>query len=606
MGYLVASTTTASPVVVVSGETALMDFRFWRTPLAVAFALALVAVACGGGSDTSEPASPTSENTADETDETGVDAVDDDDSAADDEPVADESDEPETAPLEDEDQITSAGEGSSSTTGDPVYGGEVTWGLTNDGTGFNTTAAVAPGSIRVISALTDQIVGLNEDGTWAPNMAETIVPNDDFTIWTITMRPGISFHDGVAVDAAAVAANMQAFKDSGTTGVTWAVVDEIVVVGEMSLEVRMKSPWAAFPHQLVGQPGWMVSPETIGQNDTFVGTGPFMLESWTPNDGARVVRNPNYWRDGLPYLDAINFKFLVDQTVKRQALEAGDIDGYIGPGDQDILDYLDDDAVDVWIGAAGANEYLFVLNTTKAPFDDLRVRQALAYATDRQFIVDTFRSGLTVPANGPLNPSSKWFAETEYPTYDPEMAAALVTEYEAEVGPIQFEVSAEPNASTIEVIEVVISFWEDAGIEAEVKEIGPGQSAITAIIDDFQAISWFQFGTPDPDGLYAFMHSSAGIINWSNLQSDKLDEGLEIGRQNDDYETRLQGYALVQEALAEELPMIWIDHLNGVEAAVTVPELHGIGVTGILPDGQASLPMTSGNFFAWTSVWLEE
>ena len=579
-----------------------MDHRFWRTALASALALALFSAACGGGSDTAEPASPTSESTADATDDSGEDSVDD----GADEPEASESDEPEIAPLEDEDQITSSGEGSSPATGDPVYGGEVTWGLTNDGTGFNTTGAIAPGSIRVISALTDQIVSLNEDGTWAPNIAETIVPNDDFTVWTITMRPGITFHDGVAVDAAAVAANMQAFKDSGTTGVTWVVVDEIVVVDELSLEVRMKSSWAAFPHQLVGQPGWMVSPETIGQNDTFVGTGPFMLESWTPNDGARVVRNPNYWRDGLPYLDAINFKFLVDQTVKRQALEAGDIDGYIGPGDQDILDYLDDDAVDVWIGTAGANEYLFVLNTTKAPFDDLRVRQALAYATDRQFLVDTFRSSLTVPANGPINPSSKWFAETDYPSYDPDMAASLVAEYEADVGPIQFEVSAEPNASVIEVIEVVISFWEDAGIEAEVKEIGPGQSAITAIIDDFQAISWFQFGTPDPDGLYSFMHSSAGILNWSNLQSDKLDEGLEIGRQNDDYESRLQGYTLVQEALAEELPMIWIDHLNGVEAAVTVPELHGIGVPGILPDGGPSLPMTSGNFFAWTGVWLEE
>jgi ABC-type transport system substrate-binding protein len=350
----------------------------------------------------------------------------------------------------------------------------------------------------------------------------------------------------------------------------------------------------------------MVSPSTIGQNDTFVGTGPFMLKSWTPGDGARVVRNPNYWREGLPYLDAINFKFLVDETVKRQALEAGDVQGYISPGDEDILDFLEDDDVDVWIGEAGGNEYVFVLNTTAPPFDDLRVRQALAYATDRQFLIDNFRSGLTIPANGPLNPSSRWFAETDYPGFDPIRAQELVDEYEAEVGPIMFEVSAEPNASVIEMIEVAASFWADVGIEATVKEIGQGQSAITAILDDFQAFSWFQFGTPDPDGLYVFFHSSGGILNWSNLVNEKIDEGLDIGRQNDDVATRQAGYALFQEGLAEALPMVWIDHLNGVEAAVTIPQLHGIGTPGELPDGGAQLAMTSGNFFAWPGVWLEQ
>lgn len=578
-----------------------VDSRSW---LAILLGMALFAASCGGGGsdDTSSAAEP--ENTPSGTAEEVAPADEPaDDAPAEDEPMEDDA----PAPLEDEDQITSAGEGSS-VAGDAnaVRGGEITWGLTNDGAGFDTTSAIAPGSIRVINSLADGVVGLAEDGSWAPNMAESLVPNDDFTVWTITMRPGITFHDGVAVDASAVAANFQAFKDSSTTGVTWTVVDEVVVVDELSLEVRMTSPWAAFPFQLVNQPGWLVSPETIGQNDTFVGTGPFMLESWTPNDGARVVRNPNYWREGFPYLDAINFKFLVDQTVKRQALEAGDVDGYISPGDADILDYLDDDGVDVWIGTAGANEYLFVLNTTRAPFDDVRVRRALAHATDRDFLIEAFRSGLTEPANGPLNPASRWWVDTDYPDYDPEAAAALIAEYEAEVGPVVFEVSAEPNASVIEVIETAVTFWEDAGIDASVKEIGPGQSVITAIFDDFQAFSWFQFGSPDPDGLYSFMHSSAGILNWSNLVSDKLDEGLEIGRQNEDFETRQQGYAMVQEALAEEVPMIWIDHLNGVEAAVTVPQLHGIGTPGVLPDGETSLAMTDGSFFAWTGVWLEE
>lgn len=572
----------------------------------------MIAASCGGGSDgDSEP-----------TDEPATSDAPVDEPESEPEPEPETSEEPETggedpppeapdsvAPLEDEEQITSEGEGDVDlATLEPVAGGEITWGLTNDGTGFDTTGAIAPGSIRVITSMTDGLVGLDINAEWQPNLAESLTPNDDFTSWTITMRPGLLFHDGEPVTAEAVRANLQAFKDSPTVGFAFGSVTAITAVDDLSVQVDLASPWAALPYGLVGQAGWMVSPSTIGTNETFVGTGPFMLESWTPGDGARVVRNPNYWRadEGLPYLDAINFKFLVDQTVKRQALEAGDVEGYISPGDEDIVDFLEDDDVDVWIGTAGANEYLWLLNTTAAPFDDLRVRRAMAHAIDKQFLIDTFRSGLTIPADGPINPSSKWYTENNYPDFDPAAAQALVDEYEAEVGPIEFELSIEPNPSVIEVAEVMMSFLADVGIDGAIKEIGQGQSAITAIQDDFQAFSWFQFGSPDPDGNYVFFHSTGGVLNWSNLLSAEIDAGLEAGRQNIDEAARRDGYAQYLAALGDEVPMLWIDHLNGVEAAVTIPELNGIGTPGRLPDGSPSLPMTDGSFFAWPLVWLEQ
>lgn len=572
----------------------------------------MVAASCGGGSDgDSEPADEPATSDA---------PVDEPESEPETSDEPDTSDEPETggddpppstaAPLEDEEQITSEGEGGDVdlATLDPVAGGEITWGLTNDGTGFDTTGAIAPGSIRVISSLNDSIVTFDVNGDWQPGLAESVTPNDDFTSWTITMRPDLVFHDGEPITGEAVRANLQAFKDSPTAGFSFAPVTAITAVDELSVQVDMASSWASFPFQLNGQSGWLVSPSTIGTNETFVGTGPFMLESWTPGDGARVVRNPNYYRadEGLPYLDAINFKFLVDQTVKRQAFEAGDVQGYISPGDEDIVDFLEDDATDVWIGTAGANEYLWLMNTTAEPFDDLRVRQAMAHAIDKQFLIDTFRSGLTIPADGPINPSSKWYTENNYPDFDPAAAQALVDEYEAEVGPIAFELSIEPNPSVIEVAEVMMSFLADVGIDGTIKEIGQGQSAITAIQDDFQAFSWFQFGTPDPDGVYVFFHSSGSVLNWSNLVSADIDAGLDAARESDDEAARQAGYAQYLAALGDEVPMLWIDHLNGVEAAVTLPELNGIGTPGTTADGLDQLAMTSGSFFSWAQVWLEQ
>ena len=581
--------------------------------LAVLAAAALVVAACGGGDDDGDDTSPTTEADSSAGDGEPVgDGGDGDGGDGDGDAPADEPAEDGTsttlAPLEDDDQLTSLGEGSQADpNATPEQGGEITWGLSNDGTGFATNGSIAPGSIRVITAMVDALVGLDGEANWHPNLAESLTPNGDFTEWTITMRPDLQFHDGEPVDAAAVAANLQAFKDS-SIGFALAPVASIEPVSDLDVLVTMSSPWAAFPYTLVNQPGWMVSPETIGQNDSFVSTGPFMLESWTPGDGARVVRNPNYWRadEGLPYLDAINFKFLVEETVKRQAFEAGDIQGYISPGDEDIVDFLADDSVDVWISTAGANEYAWILNTTRPPFDDVRVRRAMAHGIDRQFLIDNFQSGLTVPASGPLNPSDKWYSETTYPEFDPGAAQALVDEYEAEVGPIEFELSIEPNPAVIERAEVMLSFLADVGIEGSIKEIGQGQSAITAIADDFQAFSWFQFGSPDPDGNYVFFHSSGGILNWSNLVSADVDAGLDAGRESPDEAGRKAGYAQFLQALADEVPIVWVDHLNGVEAAVAIPQLREVGQPSPYRDGTLSLGMTNGSFFAWQSVWLEQ
>ncbi len=582
-----------------------MLVRTRRHTLAILMSGALVAAACSG-SDSADSPDPT-DAPATAPGETEAEPESPDDSAPAESDPAEQPDEP--APLEDDDQITSEGEGNDDLASlEPTPGGEITFGLGGDGTGFDTTAAIAPTSIRVITAMNESLVGLDADANWAPALAESLTPNDDFTSWTITMRPDLVFHDGAPVDAEAVRANLQSFKDSPTVGFAFGSITAITAVDELSVRVDMASPWAAFPFGLVGQAGWMVSPATIGTNETFTGTGPFMLESWTPGDGARVVRNPNYYRadEGLPYLDAINFKFLPDQTVRRQAFDAGDLDGYNSPGDEDIVDFLDDDNADVWIGTAGANEFLWILNTTVPPFDDLRVRRAVAHSIDKQFIIDTFRSGLTTPANGPLNPSDRWYSENNYPQFDPAAAQALVDEYEAEVGPIEFELSTEPIPDRIEVAEVMLSFLADVGIDGTLREIGIGQSALTGITDDFEAIYWGQFGSPDPDGNYVFFHSSGGALNWSNLVSADIDAGLDAGRQNVDEAARKAGYAQWLQALGDEVPMIWVDHLNGVEAEVTIPTLHGIGTPFVLNDGRPSLPMTDGSFHAWPGVWLEQ
>jgi len=562
-----------------------------QTFVAVLASCALVASACGGDDDADDTGQADVEDTAaPESDVTEPESTE--------APGAETDDE---APVPT--QLTSEDEGVDETALTPVAGGEVIYGIPTDGTGFSTTGAIPSGSLRIAAALNDSLVAVNADGDWVPNLAESLTPNDDFTAWTITLRPGVEFHDGVPVDAAAVAANLNAVKASPTTGFTLGAMETATATGELDVTVTMNTPWAAFPFILIGQTGFMVSPDTIGTNETFVGTGPFVLESWQPGDTAQAVRNENYWRgdEGYPYLDAITFKVIPEAEARSQALAAGDIDGFSNPNDSLVLDALNDDDTDVYITEATSNDALVILNTTAAPTDDLRIRTAMAHALDRQLIIDTFRSGLTTPANSFISPTSPWYVDTDYPAFDLDVATALVDEYEAEVGPAEVTFKVSNSTGSVQVVETIASLWNAVGIDTTVEEIAEGTEVTPVITDDFQAIYWFQFGGADPDAEYVFFHSSGGPINWSNLVDPDIDAGFDRGRASNDPTERAAGYAQVQEALASQLPMLWIDHLGGVEAVIVSPDLRGVS-DGTLPEGDQSL--TTGGYFSWEDVWI--
>jgi peptide/nickel transport system substrate-binding protein len=566
--------------------------------VAVLVGCALFASACGGDGDSGgDDASTAVTEPAATPDSNPPDSADGADGAGESDGETDGGDAPVVT------QLTSEGEGIDESELTPQTGGEVIYGIPTDGTGFTTTGAIPSGSLRIAAALNDSLVGVNADGDWVPNLAQALTPNDDFTTWTITLRPDVEFHDGVPVDADAVAANLNAVKASPTTGFTLAAMNEATASGELEVTVTMNTSWAAFPYILIGQTGFMVSPETIGTNETFVGTGPFVLESWEPGDTARVVRNPNYWRadEGYPYLDAITFKVIPEVEARSQALAAGDIDGFSNPSDTLVLDALGSDDADVYITEATSNDALVILNTTAAPTDDVRIRTAMAHALDRQLIIDTFRSGLTVPANSFISPQSPWYIDTDYPAFDLDAATALVDEYEAEVGPAEVTFKVSNSTGSVQVVETVASLWNAVGIDTTVEQIAEGTEVTPVISDDFQAIYWFQFGQPDPDAEYVFFHSSGGPINWSNLVDPEIDGGFDQGRASDDPAERAAGYARVQQALASQLPMLWIDHLGGVEAVIVSPDLRGVE-DGTYREGDQA--RTTGGYFSWEDVWI--
>ena len=571
--------------------------RSLRTWLALLLALAMLAAACGGGDDD------------------GGDADGDADTTEAAEPADDLVEEAQDAATDDAETGTNAadagGEEDQVGQGDVdaegiVPGGEIIYAIDNDGAGFDTTGAVQPGSIRIAAAVAEPLVQLRATGEWGPLLAESLVPNDDFTVWTINLRPDVLFHDGEVLDAEAAKANLDAFRFSPTTGFVMGAVADVVVVDDLTVEVQMNTPWSGYPYSLTSQGGWMLSPSTIGTNEHMTGTGPFMMGEWTPGDGVRVEKFEDYWRadEGLPYLDAVEFKVVPEQAARHQALAAGDIDAYSVPSDAQLLEYLADDSVSVYQSPLGGNEAVIMPNTNNPPLDDVRIRRALVQAVDRDLLIDTFRSGLTQKASSFIEPASRWYAEpTDFPDFDLDAATAAVAEYEAENGPAEFTLSVQNRESITEVADFLISFWNDAGIDVDIRLLEPGTDVPSVLADDFDAITWFQFNSPDPDGGYVFLHSAGGLLNWSNYQSDAIDSAFDAGRATDDFDTRYAAYAELQQAWADEMPVIWLDHLIGSEAVVSSSSVAGLNNT-TFPDGVEGAGIVGGSFHGYGAIYI--
>ncbi|MGW0804827.1 ABC transporter substrate-binding protein [Nonomuraea sp. NPDC002799] len=509
--------------------------------------------------------------------------------------------------------------GASSNTSGPTQGGRLIYGLSADANGFNpVTDQFAAQSYSMAGSIIEPLVSVDVNGDWKPYLAESLTPNEKYDEWAIKVRTGVSFSDGVALTGDIVKANLDAQKASPLNAAVFVPVKSFELADPMTVTVKLHQPWVAFPYYLAAQIGMVVPPASLTDPKAAslkpVGTGPFIFKEYVPDNRMVVTRNPRYWRSGLPYLDEVEFRILPDSQTRSQTLEAGGVDAIGTSRDEDLTKFgAQKDAYSVH-RAQGMSvpEYMFMLNTAVAPLDDVRVRKALAYATDRETVIKTLRGGLTEPADGPWSKDSKWYAEGGYPAYDAAKAAALVKEVEAEKGPIRFELISTPDPNTMQGVELAQDMWRKAGIEVSIKQADQADLINRAVTGNYAATVWTQFSTPDPDGEYIWMHQGyakpvgAVSLNFARLKDAKLSAALDVGRSNPDEAARKKAYGTVQERLRELVPYVFIDHLN-TGAIIAKTKVHGIG-EHVLPDGEKGLPLTGSPipYHPFAHLWVSQ
>lgn len=494
-------------------------------------------------------------------------------------------------------------------------GGTLSFALGTETTGWDASTAQWGGAgYTVAGAIFDRLMAYNEAGELAPYLAESMTPNEDFTVWTIVLRPDVMFQDETPFDAEALKLNFETHLDSALTGPTLAAIDQVRVVDPLTVEVAMSSPWSTFPHLLTAQPGYMMAPSMIEDpdgNTNPVGTGPFAFVEWIQDNKLTVEKNDNYWREGFPYLDGIEFRIIPDTDARTTSLETEEVHVIEASTPKQIVEVTEmgeAGEAQVFIDAEGESTDTFIsLNTSKPPFDDPIAREAVAYAVDRDTLSSTVYEGIFEPAYGMFKTNSPWYAEVDVAGYDPAKAQELAEQYEAEHGePISFSLNITGQPDIQEIGQLGQAQMEAVGINMELNVLEQTQLILEALGGTYEATGFYLFGSPHPDREYVFLHedNATGSIAlaFSRMQNPTLSAALDATRQTDDVDEQIAQYAIVQEEIANDHALIFIVHNeSGVAAQNNIRDLR----TWTLPDGQAGTKK-EGVITSLYQVWIEE
>ncbi|MDR7484455.1 MAG: ABC transporter substrate-binding protein [Armatimonadota bacterium] len=459
----------------------------------------------------------------------------------------------------------------------PRRGGELIVGTQADVATLDPhyTGDVPSGMVQL--HMYETLIALDRNNRYAPGLAESWFWARDGLSLTIRLRQGVTFHDGVPFDAAAVKANLDRMMDPEARTLArslFATVDRVDTPDSRTVVLRLKEPTGALIANLASNRAAMVSPDAIRRfgrdlSRNVVGTGPFVLEEWRPKERIVVRANDKYW-GGRPNLDRIIFRPAPNTAARIAMLEAGDAHVVAPITPQDVDRLRRNPNLDVITVFGGDNMHM-PLVTLHAPLRDKRVRQALNYAVDKEAIARVIFRGFAKPlTDSPLAPATWGYQDVGnfYP-FDRPKARQLMQEAGYDKG-FRMTIIA-PDGRYIndrQVAEAVASYLKSLGIEVDLQiyewgtYVGKLLSARTDPLPDFwAALITFAVGTMDADqGMVIFRGDNwpPNGFNFAFYRNPQVDALLARGRSAVEPRDRLAAYREAQRLVMEDAPAIFL------------------------------------------------
>jgi peptide/nickel transport system substrate-binding protein len=516
-------------------------------------------------------------------------------------------------------------------TDERVYGGQVVIGLEAESNGFRPWEdTCSTNCYNMSAAVFDKLLEQTSDGEFVPWLATSIEPNETLDEWTVTLRQGVSFHNGKAFNADTIIDMLPLQREGagGSSSITGAGLADIEKVDEFTVKYILSKGNVSFPSFLERYGlGMVFDPEAaaadpVGFDSAPVGTGPFILVKRDIDAETVLERNPNYWGtdaqgNQLPYLDKLIFRPIPDEGTRLDSVVSGTVDAMVTLRQGTIRDARASSGIRL-IEFQGNNAGGGMFNTARPPFDDVRVRLALVHANNQPAVIEALGgTGISASATQWYSPDSPWYSQKvadAWPKFDLARATELLTEYINDpersdglaVGsPIETELSCPPDPTLTAAMQVVQQTWEATGlVKTTLTSFDQATHIGMAVGDQHHAHCWRWAAEGDNQaGLAVFLAppelSPLNFPNWWTPLAQESFGLVQLAGSVLDFDQRYAAYEQIMLNIATEVP-IWYSGHTAMAIAVA-EDLQGL-VNWTTPDGSLGAGI-SGAEARWSSVW---
>ncbi|KAB2582155.1 hypothetical protein BS297_27370 [Rhodococcus erythropolis] len=484
-----------------------------------------------------------------------------------------------------------AGEGSSGTVAsEPVSGGTIVFATDREPFSLDPAHGGDQPQANIARAYLDSLIRQESDGGFTPWLAKSWEISPDEAIYTFHLRDDVTFTDGTPFNAAAVKANFDHWLDPATvnseSSASFKNLRSIETPDDYTVVVDLGKPYADFLSTLTSSYSGMQSPAGLARgleaNDLApIGTGPFIIESWDKQSQVTLVRNEAYnWapataaHQGPAYAQEIVWKFIPEATTRFAALESGEVDSIENPPPSNFRKIQSSDTLTLIDGQRTGVPVQLDLNTTRAPFDDLAVRQAFRHAVDVQSGLDSIYFGAYKGFGGSLSPNTVF--------YDPEFEAAYPFDVDKANQLLDGAGWTQRNSDGFRVkngqvltanvvlglgatsqeyflLDQLAGTVKQAGFDLEYKKLDDDQAAATRAKWDYDALKDYWGGPNTASALYYLFHSAMNADvgsgyhpNGTGYRNAELDSLIDQGIAVSDTDKRQALYSAAQKIISDE------------------------------------------------------
>jgi peptide/nickel transport system substrate-binding protein len=459
-------------------------------------------------------------------------------------------------------------------------GGELVAAISAEPDQLDPHKTTAYASFQVLENVYDTLVQPDENLDMAPALAESWETSDDQLTWTFSLRDGVTFHNGDELTADDVVYSYNRIIDEELANAyRFAAIESVEAVDDLTVEITVKEPAPNLLAQIGAFKGMaIVHEENVTSGDVTrnpIGTGPFKMENYRSGDSITLTANEDYWGDA-PDLGSVRYTFVSEPSVALANLQSGEVQwtDNLPPQQVESLEGGDD----LEIGRVPSNDYwYFATNQVRKPFDDPRVRQALAWAIDREAITEAAKFGLATVNQTAIPETSAWYYD--YAPYEQDADRARQLLQQAGAGNLSIDMMVTNEfPETIQAAQVMAAQLDEVGVNLNIRTEDFATWLDEQSQGNFDAFMLGWLGNIDPDDYYYSQHHSSGSNNYQKYENPELDDLLDRARTETDEDARKDLYDQAAKIIVDDASYTYLYNPEVVQG--WSPDLNGYEVRG--------------------------